>query len=43
MILKWYVEGKLQKDIAENLGQTQANVSRILKRIFKKIREGEMR
>lgn len=40
--LQQWIGGKKQKEIATDLGQTQANVSRILKKIFKKLREGEI-
>lgn len=41
MILDQWIKGKKQKEIARDIGQTQANVSRIMKKIFKKMREGE--
>ena len=40
-VLQQWIGGKKQKEIANDLGQTQANVSRIMKKIFKKMREGE--
>ena len=39
--LQQWIGGKKQKEIANDLGQTHANVSRIMKKIFKKMREGE--
>ena len=41
-ILEQWVKGRKQKEIAKDLGYTQANVSKILKRIFKKLRVGEI-
>lgn len=42
MILDQWIKGKKQKEIARDIGQTQANVSRTLKKIFKKLRVGEI-
>ena len=42
MILDKWIKGKKQKEIARDIGQTQANVSRTLKKIFKKLRVGEI-
>ena len=42
MILDQWIKGKKQKEIARDIGQTQANVSRTLKKMFKKLRVGEI-
>ena len=42
MLLDQWIKGKKQKEIARDIGQTQANVSRTLKKIFKKLRVGEI-